>query len=437
MRFEVDSPLGQEEALSAVASFGRLAEWDPAVSRSRLVSGTELTPGAIYRLESPAWLGKTILTYELLAIDPPRFATYRGGSKSVTSTDTIRVGPSGSGSRGRHRNQDGDVRPGSLGRPRHYGHGLARRPIAFAPRPAPPLPFLLTRPPISERSKRVERGILSKRSCVSTISDNFVATFLADTLRVDGLVAISCQTSTIESERPESPLTSPTLVSTTVTSPTWTSAIAAEVIAAVVSLTDGVTIRVLVPDGSEEPVRLIGIDAPEDGSLLDQKATAFLEGLALEEEVRLLIDVNDRDRLGRLLRYVYVDDVFVNEEMVRAGMAIAKRYEPDTAMASILKAAQSGAEQASLGLFSADLTTTTVAPTTTSLTVATTTSTTIAVTITTVPPQAGCDPSYPDFCIPSPPPDVDCGDIGYKNFTVHSPDPHSFDGNNDGVGCES
>ncbi|MGH8923840.1 MAG: thermonuclease family protein, partial [Acidimicrobiia bacterium] len=201
--------------------------------------------------------------------------------------------------------------------------------------------------------------------------------------------------------------------------------------------TDGVTIRVLVPDGSEEPVRLIGIDAPEDGSLLDQKATAFLEGLALEEEVRLLIDVNDRDRLGRLLRYVYVDDVFVNEEMVRAGMAIAKRYEPDTAMASILKAAQSGAEQASLGLFSADLTTTTVAPTTTSLTVATTTSTTIAVTITTVPPQAGCDPSYPDFCIPSPPPDVDCGDIGYKNFTVHSPDPHSFDGNNDGVGCES
>lgn len=45
--------------------------------------------------------------------------------------------------------------------------------------------------------------------------------------------------------------------------------------------------------------------------------------------------------------------------------------------------------------------------------------------------------SYPDFCIPPPPPDLNCGDIRYKNFTVLPPDPHEFDGNNDGVGCES
>ena len=32
-----------------------------------------------------------------------------------------------------------------------------------------------------------------------------------------------------------------------------------------------------MPDGSEEPVRLIGIDAPEDGSILDREATSFLE----------------------------------------------------------------------------------------------------------------------------------------------------------------
>ena len=48
-----------------------------------------------------------------------------------------------------------------------------------------------------------------------------------------------------------------------------------------------------------------------------------------------------------------------------------------------------------------------------------------------------CDPSYPDFCIPPPPPDLDCGDISHKKFTVLQPDPHRFDGDKDGIGCES
>ena len=54
----------------------------------------------------------------------------------------------------------------------------------------------------------------------------------------------------------------------------------------------------------------------------------------------------------------------------------------------------------------------------------------------TLEPQ-NCDPSYPDFCIPSPPPDLDCGDITHKNFEVLQPDPHRFDGDYDGIGCES
>jgi micrococcal nuclease len=51
--------------------------------------------------------------------------------------------------------------------------------------------------------------------------------------------------------------------------------------------------------------------------------------------------------------------------------------------------------------------------------------------------QPSCDPSYPDFCIPPPPPDLDCKDIPQKRFTVLSPDPHRFDGDKDGIGCES
>ena len=47
-----------------------------------------------------------------------------------------------------------------------------------------------------------------------------------------------------------------------------------------------------------------------------------------------------------------------------------------------------------------------------------------------------CHYSYPTVCIPPPPPDLDCGDIPYKNFTVLPPDPHNFDGDGDGIGCE-
>lgn len=48
----------------------------------------------------------------------------------------------------------------------------------------------------------------------------------------------------------------------------------------------------------------------------------------------------------------------------------------------------------------------------------------------------GCDPSYPDFCIPYSPPDLDCKDITQKRFTVLPPDPHRFDGDKDGIGCK-
>lgn len=48
-----------------------------------------------------------------------------------------------------------------------------------------------------------------------------------------------------------------------------------------------------------------------------------------------------------------------------------------------------------------------------------------------------CDPSYPDVCIAPYPPDLNCGDIGYSNFRVTGSDPHGFDRDNDGIGCES
>jgi len=51
--------------------------------------------------------------------------------------------------------------------------------------------------------------------------------------------------------------------------------------------------------------------------------------------------------------------------------------------------------------------------------------------------ENNCDPSYPDVCIQPYPPDLDCGEIRYANFYVLQPDPHGFDPDKDGIGCES
>lgn len=50
--------------------------------------------------------------------------------------------------------------------------------------------------------------------------------------------------------------------------------------------------------------------------------------------------------------------------------------------------------------------------------------------------RSRCDPSYPTICIAPNSPDLDCGDIPYRRFQVIGSDPHRFDGDNDGIGCE-
>jgi hypothetical protein len=66
-----------------------------------------------------------------------------------------------------------------------------------------------------------------------------------------------------------------------------------------------------------------------------------------------------------------------------------------------------------------------------------TTTTRRRVTTTTRAPTGNCDPSYPDFCIPPLPPDLNCADVGETDSIVQGADPHCFDGDHDGVGCES
>jgi micrococcal nuclease len=123
--------------------------------------------------------------------------------------------------------------------------------------------------------------------------------------------------------------------------------------ARVVSVHDGDTLTAVV-GGAREKVRLIGINTPEIGECYADEATRRLEELVDGRDVLLSTDVNDRDQYGRLLRYVWTDDGFVNGILVEEGLALARRYGSDTAFADQLDAAQARAEAAGRGLWAAD-----------------------------------------------------------------------------------
>jgi endonuclease YncB( thermonuclease family) len=102
---------------------------------------------------------------------------------------------------------------------------------------------------------------------------------------------------------------------------------------------DGDTFK--LTDGTN--VRLIGIDAPDSGEICSAEATQKLTSLIAGETVYLEKDVSETDTYGRLLRYVYVNNIFVNLELVYYGFAYAVSYPPDVAYDSQLADAEENA----------------------------------------------------------------------------------------------
>ena len=114
---------------------------------------------------------------------------------------------------------------------------------------------------------------------------------------------------------------------------------------AVEKVIDGDTIRI----SGGQRLRYIGLNAPEvgaQGEPFGAEATRFNRELVEGKEVRLEKDVSDTDRFGRLLRYVYVDGILVNAELVREGYVEAREYPPDIKYQRCLAALQ---EEAQLG----------------------------------------------------------------------------------------
>lgn len=108
-------------------------------------------------------------------------------------------------------------------------------------------------------------------------------------------------------------------------------------VAFVVRVVDGDTIRVVLDSGTEDTVRLIGVDAPERGEPGYEDATVFLDDLLLHRVVWVETDVEQRDHYGRLLGYVWIDGAMANLALVESGHAVPAEYPPNLKYADILK----------------------------------------------------------------------------------------------------
>jgi micrococcal nuclease len=197
----------------------------------------------------------------------------------------------------------------------------------------------------------------------------------------------------------------------------------------VVDVVDGDTIKVLLDqDGLIYIVRYIGMDTPEYTTQVEfygsEAATKNVE-LVFGKTAQLIKDVSETDVYGRLLRYVIVDNIFINYELVAKGYANTASYPPDIACIPMFQRAEQQARATNLGLWNAPPTVVVVAPN--------------------VPNTGGGSGNAACNCSG---PDLDCK----ANFSTHAEaqacynycvaqgfgDVFGLDGNdNDGLACES
>ncbi len=116
---------------------------------------------------------------------------------------------------------------------------------------------------------------------------------------------------------------------------------------------DGDTIRL----ANGDTVRYIGIDTPERGEPYYEEATEANKQLVLDTTLAFERDISNEDRYGRLLRYVFADDVFVNAELVRQGLALVYRegWFPDNNYFQVLSESAEEAAAHGRGIWSMGL----------------------------------------------------------------------------------
>jgi endonuclease YncB( thermonuclease family) len=116
--------------------------------------------------------------------------------------------------------------------------------------------------------------------------------------------------------------------------------------ARVVRIADGDTITILYADNTQEKIRLYGIDCPERTQPFGRKARQFTSSLVFGKQVT--IRSVDRDRYGRNVAWIYIGEINLNAELVRAGYAWHYRKHSNDPM---LQRLENEARKAGRGLW--------------------------------------------------------------------------------------
>jgi len=122
-------------------------------------------------------------------------------------------------------------------------------------------------------------------------------------------------------------------------------------LAQVTSVIDGDTFKI-----SGEKVRILGINTPDKGECYYREAKDALQELIDGKSVRLDKDVENRDKYGRLLRYVFLeqenkDNLLVNDYLVREGFAFEYHLSPNSRYKDLLVSAREEAKRENRGLW--------------------------------------------------------------------------------------
>lgn len=207
----------------------------------------------------------------------------------------------------------------------------------------------------------------------------------------------------------------------------------------------------VVVEGRPEAVRPIGVKAPNAldpqrpvdcyGAEATQVARALLEGKRVRVEGDPAVGARDAD--GRVLAYIWLPDGgLYNEVLLRQGFAVEDAVAGLSRFQPLFSEAQVDAKRQGKGLWSprtcggfrqlppdkqpqkpaaAPKAEPSPKPGQASAQ---------------PKPGGNCDPSYPGVCIPPPPPLLACQQLAFGKFKVIPPDPHRFDPDRNGIGCE-
>lgn len=121
--------------------------------------------------------------------------------------------------------------------------------------------------------------------------------------------------------------------------------------------TEGDTVVKTVIDGdtlvlsNDERVRLIGLNAPEDGQPYYEESKKALEDLVIGKPISIEHDVDEKDTYGRTLAYLYVGDLFVNQKLIEQGVVVIETIQPNVVHAEEFIKAQADAREKCTGIW--------------------------------------------------------------------------------------